>query len=920
MHAAPFWVGLGSFAIDANAADFQRQNQPAFAEPLRIHEVQSASGLFYRVVLGPYATEALAREALGNARRRGHTEAWFVATTPAQRVIEPRLPTKPRAPVEPQIAVPKPARTEPALEPEVASPAAVQPVPVPADLGVSLAAGQRLALVRLPHDAIRIDGFVNEAAWQKVPVIDEFVTIEPDTLVPGKFPTRLRLAYNERGLYVSAEMQQPQGTLVRRLTGRDVRDNRDSLSVTIDTSGEGRYGFWFGINLGDSLMDGTVLPERVFSNEWDGPWYGRSQSTDEGWSAEMFIPWSVVSMPASGIDRSMGMYVSRKVAHLDERWAWPALAPTQAKFMSVLAQIEMRDVKPRQQYNIYPFVSTSFDFVDDEPQYQAGADMFWRPSSNFQMNATLNPDFGNVESDDVVVNLTATETFFPEKRLFFLEGQEIFVASPRADTRSQGVGQGGLPYTMVNTRRIGGKPLEPLVGAGIDVSERELVQQTELSGAVKTTGQFGNFRYGVMGAFEDEVKFDVLDAGQPRNLHQAGNDYGIARLLYEGRSDAGAYRSIGVLSTAVLNDDRGDALAQGLDVHYLSATGGVKIDGQFMTSDLDRAAERGYGGFVDFEFTYRQGLKHRVGLEYFDEHFDINDLGFLQRNDEYRVRSAVTWTRSDLDWARENQLDVRGFVQKNKSESLLTGAGVFIANRTSLNNLSQLTARLGYMFPQYDDLNSFGNGTYRVDGNVDINLSWETDTTRPISVELEVGYAEDKLGDPGYSAEVELVWRPSHQIAVELEAGYKRQEGWLLHQNDDLFATFEAERWLPSLSVEYFISARQQVRLALQWVGIRAEERDFYRIPGRPDDLLPTAKPTGPGSRASYDFAVSQYSLQLRYRWEIAPLSDIFLVYTRQANLATALGEAGFNDLFNDAWQDPLADLFVFKMRYRFGS
>ena len=116
------------------------------------------------------------------------------------------------------------------------------------------------------------------------------------------------------------------------------------------------------------------------------------------------------------------------------------------------------------------------------------------------------------------------------------------------------------------------------------------------------------------------------------------------------------------------------------------------------------------------------------------------------------------------------------------------------------------------------------------------------------------------------------------------------------------------------------ISARQQLRLALQWVGIRAEENEFFRIPSKPGDLLQVTKPTGAGARTNYDFSVSQYSLQARYRWEIAPLSDLFLVYTRQASLRDALGNAGFNDLFDHAWENPLADIFVMKIRYRFGS
>jgi|GEM_PF-37370 len=946
-----FWVGIASFRNHESAVRLRETVQGKFAQGVSVQRHPTAGGEFYRVLAGPITRQDDARAQVRQARADGFTSAWLVIASgsdlaavsdPKSHLLEVAEHAQPvqlrqeqqaqhvekqdRKPPAKQVASSdqatprRPSQTHSLLGPD----ASEQAVPsttalAPTDLRITLGTGQAMNLQRVARDDIKVDGFVDEAQWLKVTPIDDFRVIEPDTLIPGIHETLMRVVYSDKGIYVGAIMRQPQETLVRRLSGRDARDNRDSLSFTIDTSGEGRYGYWFGINLGDSLMDGTVLPERTFTSDWDGPWYARSQKLDDGWSAEMFIPWGIVTMPASGELRTMGMYASRKVAYLDERWGWPALPPTQPKFMSALQSAQLEGVQPRQQYNIYPFLATGQDFVDDVTRHRVGADFFWRPSSNFQMNATLNPDFGNVESDEVVINLTATETFFPEKRLFFLEGQEIFVASPRADTRGRGVGNQGLPYTMVNTRRIGGRPRVPNLAPGVDIEERELVAPTELIGAVKTTGQLGRVRYGVMGAFEEEVKFDVVDNGEDLNLNQAGNDYGVARVLYEDNV-GGAYRAVGFLSTAVLNEELGDALVQGIDWHYLSPAGGVKIDGQVMTSDLDRIDGRGYGGFLDFQFTYAQGLVHRVGLEYFDERIDINDLGFLQRNDEYRVRSALQWTRSDLSWARENQFDVRGFVQKNISESLLTGGGIFFSNRTNLNDLSQFTWRLNYNFSYFDDLNSFGNGSFRIEDRLSLEASWQTDTTRQWSFFMGAGYREDDLGDPGFRLDSGLVWRPNDQLSVELAVDYVERDAWLLHQDDGLFATFEAQQWLPSLSFEYFISARQQFRLALQWVGVKARERDFFRVPANPGSLIPVAKPTGPGTRENFDFGVSQYSLQARYRWEIAPLSDIFLVYTRQADLRTALGDSGFTDLFDDAFGDPLADVLVFKIRYRFGS
>ena len=115
----------------------------------------------------------------------------------------------------------------------------------------------------------------------------------------------------------------------------------------------------------------------------------------------------------------------------------------------------LRDVEPRRQLTFYPFTSSNFDSLRNQDQYQVGTEIFWRPTSSSQLSASINPDFGNVQSDDVIVNLTAFEQFFPEQRAFFLEGQDIFVTSPRA---SRGGGPGG-PIQLLNTRRIGGAPI-----------------------------------------------------------------------------------------------------------------------------------------------------------------------------------------------------------------------------------------------------------------------------------------------------------------------------------------------------------------------------------------------------------------------------------------------------------------------------
>ncbi|MFP6806504.1 MAG: DUF5916 domain-containing protein [Pseudomonadales bacterium] len=780
------------------------------------------------------------------------------------------------------------------------------------DLIVDLGPDEKIVVTRHDRD-IKIDGILDEAIWQQLPAYDEFVVTEPDTMVKPPYRTRVKIFYTDKGIYVGINMDQPQDTLIARLSGRDNRElNRDSINLTLDTSGEGRYGFWFGVNLGGSLMDGTLLPERQFSSDWDGAWRAETHRTDNGWSAEFLIPWGTVSMPKVVETRRIGFYMSRKVAHLDERWGWPGLPSTVPKFISVLQSLEVKGINPKQQVSVFPFAAVSDDRIDEEMNNKVGVDVFWRPSTNFQLTATINPDFGIVESDEAVINLTALETFFPEKRLFFLEGQEVFVASPRADTRSGGVGNRGAPTTLVNTRRIGGRPVEPMLPPGVTISERELIQPVELVGAAKLTGQSGKLRYGVLTAFEDDVKFEASVAGNPVNLEGDGSDYAIARIIYEDSSN-GSYRAVGLLSTAVVHPDR-DAITHGVDGHYLSHDGKWKVDGQVFMSHID-GIDNGLGGFVDFEYTPRQGITQRLGIEYLDETVDINDLGFLQRNDNFRIRSAHVRTSSNLSWARDNQFDVRGYIQKN-SDDYLTGAAIFFSNRTTFENLTRLTLRAGYFPKYYDDLNSFGNGTYRLERRFDAAAKWGSNSSKIFSYGFSVGFKEEDLGGDTYLGSINLAWRPSDQFGVSLAISYQDRDGWLLHQQGANFTTFQAEQWVPKFSVDYFISSKQQFRLSLQWVAIKAKEDEFFRIPASPGDLIPTAKPPGP----SDNFSLSQISLQLRYRWEIAPLSDIFVVYTRLSDQGAALGNSDFGDIFSNSYDSPLADVLVFKIRYRFGT
>jgi len=750
---------------------------------------------------------------------------------------------------------------------------------------------------------VRIDGRLEEVAWTGLEAHSDFRLIDPDTLEPATLPTEVVMFYTDRGLYVGARMTQDPDTLVEYLSGRDQGFlNRDYFSFTLDTSGEGRYGFWFQLNLGDTKSDGTIRPERNYSMSWDGAWRGSTARTDDGWSAEFFVPWSLVNMPKANGTRTMGFFAQRKVAHSDERHAWPPLPWTKPKFMSEFQRLTLSEVNPRQQYGVIPFVSAGYDRLGGETTRRSGVDVFWRPSSNFQLTSTLNPDFGNVEADDVIVNLENYETFFPEKRPFFQEGQEIFSTNNRMSS----------DMTVLHTRRIGGPAVRPYVPDGFVIPRDSLGRPADLLGAVKATGQQGSFRYGFLGVVEDEARFDALRGAESVVLREEGRDFGAVRVLYEHSN--GGYRSLGFLSTAVRHPRR-EATVNAVDGKFTSSNGRIRASGQVIGSDVTGESGDGIGGIVDLAYTPRQGLTHYVSLDAFDRSIQLNDMGYLRRNDYRRVAYSLWATKSDLKRFRESRGNFRVYRGWNTRGETIS-AKLSYDHRVTLHNLTQFQLDVELEPERYDDRGSFGNGSFRIDRTMSVEGRYESNSARRFSYSVRHRVANEDIGTGIYHRSQAFVrWRPTDRMTLALALRYADRDAWLLHRANGIFATFAAKDLTPFATMSYFVNARQQVLVAFQWVAIQAEARNFYAMAETPDFLTPVERAPGPRD----DFSISRMSLQLRYRWEIAPLSDLFVVYRNNAALAAGSGTS-FGDLFSDTFEETTGENLAIKLRYRFGS
>ena len=755
---------------------------------------------------------------------------------------------------------------------------------------------------------ITIDGFIDEDVWKDLPVIDGMKVIDPDTLADTPYETHVRFFYTERGIYLSAMNFQPQETLMARMTSRDVRLERDGFVVAIDASGEGLYGFYLRINLGNSLTDATILPERTFNFQWDGPWLARTQALENGWSAEYYIPWSMMPLPQVDDDRKIGIYLERQVGHLQgEAWANPPLPGTVNQFLSAFEKYELKDIEPRRQLTYYPFASGIYDGVRDESTYKVGTEIFWRPTSNSLLSASLNPDFGNVESDDVVVNLTAFEVFFPERRVFFLEGQDVFNTSPRTSSRG---GPGG-PISLLNTRRIGGAAIYD-VPDEVNVVPTDLSQPSELLGAVKLTGQSGNWRYGTLLASETESQIaGTLDDGTQVTLNAVGRDFSIARLLYEDTSSGGR-RAIGWMGTN-LSHPTIDATAHAVDMHYFSADNRFVIDTQIMHSNVDGKTGNGFLG--DVAFRPRRGLQHGLRATYIDDTLDINELGFLTRNDQMNLDYNMFNIESDVPGLRQRTTSLFISNQWN-TDGEPVRLGLFLNRGYNTLNNNTYDVSLRYFPERIDDRLGRGTGDFKVEGRYGLNLGFRTNPADKLAFNFDLNLDQDELGPARTGASARFTWRPNDRFSSDLRLDYTDREALLVHKGSGSYTSFESHQWAPRLEMNYFLNAWQQLRFTLQWTALKAFEDRFWQVDSQNLDFL---QPVAKSDDDSDNFTISRLTFQARYRWEIAPLSDLFVVYTRGSNLPTDSFET-FQDLLVQSWTDTIVDTLAIKLRYRFGS
>lgn len=359
---------------------------------------------------------------------------------------------------------------------------------------------------------LQIDGLLTEPAWRAEPDIATFVQVEPHSGEAPTEATRVWLVYSKDALYIAVRCEDVRpGAIVATEMRRDASiEENDNLEIILDTYHDHRNAYYFATNAAGALVDGRITENREAATEWDGIWLVRTKIDERGWTAEFEIPFKTIGFDP-GL-RDWGFNISRHLARGREtsRWASPSLdvALSQAVRAGNLTGLEGLsqgvglDVKP------YGITGATRDIAAPKlwkGTAHAGADIFYRLTSNLISSTTINTDFAETEVDTRQVNLTRFPLFFPEKRGFFLEDAGIFEFAQAAEQQgAPGVNAGGdlIPFF---SRRIGllrGNEVPILIGE-------------------KLTGKVGRFDVGVLNVQTGELTQDDERLAPSKNLSVA---------------------------------------------------------------------------------------------------------------------------------------------------------------------------------------------------------------------------------------------------------------------------------------------------------------------------------------------------------------------------------------------------------------
>jgi hypothetical protein len=665
---------------------------------------------------------------------------------------------------------------------------------------------------------IVLDGKLDEAAWAAATPSGNFSQSYP---APGKAApdrTEIRVLYDDDALYVGIRMFDAHpDSIAAGLARRDATAATgiysDWVHLIIDSYHDRRTAFRFSTTPRAVQKDVYTSNDGDEDTNWDAIWEVGTRVDSAGWVAEYRIPLSQLRFgDDQGRNRVWGFQVQRDIARRNERDTWAPWTPNDGGFVSRFGDlVGLNGIRAPERLEIIPYVSSTFTRAPGDPadpffhatdtKPKVGGDLRYGLPLGLTLSATINPDFGQVEVDPAVVNLSAFEISFPEKRPFFLEGSDVFSFGQVVRQNDYG------GHTFLYSRRVG---RQPQLGVPDSTEFADIPTQTTIAGAAKVTGKNGPWTIGILDAVTTKQEAQLLSengtrfdqAVEPLTNYFAGR---LRRDFRAGATTVGAmientHRALG--DTVFAPRLRSDATFGGVDFEHnmmkrawavsgfaaastvrgsadaIAATQGnsthnfVRPDAPYLKYDPTRTTLNGY--ISELALAKRGDIFGSIAVKASSPGLELNDLGFQSRTGYKAVstligKSSYTATKHLQSWT--------AFVYQNDAwnygDRPIYHGYAGQANAT-LKNFWGGDVGITYAPKAYDDALLRGGPEGAQPSSIYTNANINSDSRKPVVMNLGVSYAHDVLSGYSKGANLSLDLRPTSNIHINLGPSFSQ--------------------------------------------------------------------------------------------------------------------------------------------------
>ena len=751
---------------------------------------------------------------------------------------------------------------------------------------------QRTARALRAETPPRLDGVLDEEIWLRAPVHEGFTQSDPDNGEPASVRTTFQVAYDDDALYIAGVCYDDPDSVSARLARRDEWRERDFFEVSLDPHHDHQTGVWFTVGPSGWISDGILFDDEEYDEGWDSVAEVATAMRADGWSLELKIPYHVLRFGEKET-YTWGINVFRKVSRRAEWAAWSFTPRGVNGYASRFGHLEgIEGIRPQRSVEVLPFAlgrgTLSQGDGGNDLFSSAGVDLRYGLSSNISVNATVNPDFGQVEGDPAVLNLGVFETFLRERRPFFLEGNQIF-ESPGPFI--VGIGK---PSTLFHSRRIGRSPSR--FDLPDDSDEVERPDNTTILGAAKISGKTaGRTAFGLLNAVTGReralvdqrltgAETGLADTVRRRVEVEPLTNYFIGRVQQDLLTNSTA----GAQLTAVNGRGFEPAYVGAGDVHVKWRDNDYRIYTRFAASRAGQEDERDTGWEGALYFQKSGGAFG--GQAYMDAQspgFEANDLGYMRRNDRVQAGVHVYHQKLDPWWlARRSGFNLNFWNHWNFAGERLA-RGVNFNSWNNLHNYWGFWMGVSHNLDAVDDLATRGGPLMLSPASTWIGMNVWADDRKPVSgrlwSNLRWGRGGDNLGSwVGFNLEL----RPLSRLSLEIGPGYGYNRDfaqWVENADDDgdgeddrfIFGELESRVLEIGLRGDWAFTPGLSLQLYMQpfvSVGDYGAIKELARP--RSYEFLPYT-----GLEDNPDFHRRALRSNLVLRWEYRPGSTLFAVW-----------------------------------------